>query len=305
MPTDSNGVYSLPAGYLATTGGTIAVTQHNPILEDIATALTARLPANGSKAMTAPLKHVDGTAAAPAMSFATATNLGLYKTANGLGVSVAGVKVAEFTSAGLASGVRYIGEIFDWTGSAAPALCVLPYGQTLSRTTYAELWTFAQAEIAAGSTLYNNGNGSTTFGILDCRGRVRAGKDNMGGSAASRLTGTSVSPDGNTLGANGGTQTHSLTLAQLPTGITSVNASQAISVTSTQNGIPSGQAGSSAPVTGGSRVVADWGAGVATLSQITSTGNNSISVTSNNTSGAAHPNVQPTIITNCALFAGV
>jgi hypothetical protein len=35
---------------------------------------------------------------------------------------------------------------------------------------------------------------------------VTAGKDDMGGSAASRLTGTSMSPNGTTLGASGGLQ---------------------------------------------------------------------------------------------------
>ena len=35
MPS-SNGVYSLPSGYLATTGTTIQVSQHNPIFEDVA-----------------------------------------------------------------------------------------------------------------------------------------------------------------------------------------------------------------------------------------------------------------------------
>jgi hypothetical protein len=42
MPS-SNGVYSLPAGYLAVTSSTIQVSQHNHPLEDIAAALTLRL----------------------------------------------------------------------------------------------------------------------------------------------------------------------------------------------------------------------------------------------------------------------
>lgn len=54
------------------------------------------------------------------------------------------------------------------------------FGQTLPRAAFPDLWTFAQAEIAAGNTLHANGNGTTTFGIPDMRGRVRAAKDNMG-----------------------------------------------------------------------------------------------------------------------------
>lgn len=84
-------------------------------------------------------------------------------------------------------------------GSTAPAGTLLCYGQAISRTAYAGLF-------AALSTTYGTGDGSTTFNLPDLRGRVVAGKDNMGGSAASRLTGTSMSPDGNTLGATGGFQ---------------------------------------------------------------------------------------------------
>jgi hypothetical protein len=52
MPTDSNGVYSLPPGYFVTAGQTIEPSQHNPPFEDVASALTARLPRNGSAPMT-------------------------------------------------------------------------------------------------------------------------------------------------------------------------------------------------------------------------------------------------------------
>src|SRR6185437_52892 len=110
---------------------------------------------------------------------------GFFKTANGIGVSVGGTKVAEFTAGGVS---RYLGELIPYTGLTAPALTVLPYGQTLSRTTYADLWAFAQTEIAAGSAFYTNGDGTTTFGIGDMRGRVPAGKDDMGGISAGRLT---------------------------------------------------------------------------------------------------------------------
>jgi microcystin-dependent protein len=232
-----------------------------------------------------------------------ATSTGIYKTANGLGFSVGGVQVAELVAGGFKTGGKLIGEVFDWTGTTAPALSVFPYGQTLSRTTYADLWAFAQTEIAAGNTLYNNGNGSTTFGIPDMRGRLRAAKDNMGGSAASRLTATTMTADGNTLGATGGAQTYALTLAQLPTGITA---------SGTATGI--GQSGAVIPtVASGAQFDLSFsGSGSGTHVPATAGGwsfnNNTLSgsasVTSNNTSGSAHPIIQPTIITNCALFAG-
>jgi microcystin-dependent protein len=64
-------------------------------------------------------------------------------------------------------------------------------------------------------TTYGVGDGSTTFNLPDLRGRVAAGLDNMGGSAASRLTNTVLSAS-NTLGASGGAQTHTLDGTQIP-----------------------------------------------------------------------------------------
>ena len=80
---------------------------------------------------------------------------------------------------------------------------VLPYGQCISRTTYATYF-------AAVSTRFGACDGTTTFAVPDLRGRAFAGLDNMGGSAASRLTGyTSV-------GVAGGAETVTLARANLP-----------------------------------------------------------------------------------------
>jgi hypothetical protein len=56
MPTDASGNYSLPPGYQAITGRTIEASQHNPPLEDIASALTSRVTRNGATVMTGPLQ---------------------------------------------------------------------------------------------------------------------------------------------------------------------------------------------------------------------------------------------------------
>lgn len=216
MPSDSNGVYSLPDGYLATTGATIQASQHNPPLEDLAASMSARLMRSGAAPMTGPVKVVDGSSGSPSVQFANATSTGLYKTTNGIGVSIGGALVAEFGSGGLTKGGKIIGETFGWTGSSAPAMCVLPYGQTLSRTTYADLWAFAQTEIAAGNTFYNNGNGTTTFGVGDLRGRAIAGNDSMGGTAAGRITVGNFGASPSTIGNSGGTETKTLTVVNLP-----------------------------------------------------------------------------------------
>jgi microcystin-dependent protein len=293
-------VYSLPSGYQAITGETIQASQHNPPLEDLASAMSARLMRSGVAPLTGPLKIVDGSVGSPAVKFSSDGTTGLYKTADGFGVSVGGDQVAEFTSDGI-SGVRFIGELIPYTGLTAQPRTVFPYGQTLSRTTYAALWAFAQIEISAGNSFYNNGNGTTTFGIGDCRGCVVAGKDDMGGTPANRLP-SSGAVDGTVLGYVGGTDRHTLSAAQIPS-ITS-SGSNSISVQSIQSGIPfsTSNTGSGQASTGTSNM--PYFAGSISISKIDSTGNNSISVASNNTSGQAHNNVQPTIVGNFLLFAG-
>jgi microcystin-dependent protein len=112
---------------------------------------------------------------------------------------------------GISSGIGAVGfvpvgVVVPFAGSTSPAGWELCYGQAISRTTYAGLFNTI-------GTTYGSGDGSTTFNVPDLRGRVSAGKDDMGGTAASRLTSTVLTAS-NTLGATGGTQTHTLTSAQ-------------------------------------------------------------------------------------------
>lgn len=101
------------------------------------------------------------------------------------------------------------GMLSPYAGTTEPAGWLLCYGQAVNRTTYAALFT------AIGTT-WGSGDGSTTFNLPDMRGRVPAGKDNMGGSAASRLTSGGSGVNGATLGAVGGSETHTLTVTQIP-----------------------------------------------------------------------------------------
>jgi len=103
-----------------------------------------------------------------------------------------------------------IGGMMPYLGSSAPnSSFVLPYGQAISRTTYASLFSLI-------STTFGTGDGSTTFNVIDMRGRVPVGQDNMGGSAASRVTTAGSSIDGTTIGANGGAQNVTLAQSALP-----------------------------------------------------------------------------------------
>lgn len=77
-------------------------------------------------------------------------------------------------------------------------------GAAISRTTYATLF-------ALFGTTYGAGDGSTTFNLPNLSGRVPAGRE----SAASLLTSTYFGGDSTVLGATGGSQSHTLTTAQL------------------------------------------------------------------------------------------
>lgn len=96
-------------------------------------------------------------------------------------------------------GIMPVGAVTDFAGSTTPTGWLLCAGQAVSRTTYADLFT----EIG---TTYGVGDGSTTFNLPDYRGRVGVGKDNMNGSAANRITNAICGIVGTTLGATGGSE---------------------------------------------------------------------------------------------------
>lgn len=185
-----------------------------------------------------------------------------------------------------------LGGIMWSTSPTAPnSNFVAPYGQCISTTTYAAYWV-QQGSPASGSCPGGQ------FAIIDMRGRVPAALDTLpGSSAANRLTssstgcGTAMTSAG-TVCANG-VEGSVIPLAQLPTGITSANTgSISLSVTSTVSNIDLGAGGFTAPANPGAV------SGVNGTGSVTSTGTIAIgnaAVTSNNTSGTARPNVQPTI----------
>lgn len=114
----------------------------------------------------------------------------------------------SFTALG-ASNSFAAGMLMPYAGSSAPTGWLLCYGQAISRTTYSDLY-------AVVGTTYGAGDGATTFNLPDLRGRVVAGKDDMGGVSANRLTNQTGGLDGDGLGNTGGSETHVLTTAQLP-----------------------------------------------------------------------------------------
>lgn len=116
-------------------------------------------------------------------------------------------------------------------------LCVIA-GTTVTSKTGTTVILSNPATVTINSTAtffpYGNGNGSTTFNVPDLRGYAVAGRDNMGGTAASRLTSLYFNTPG--LGATGGSQSHDVQLPQVlvATGVLSANSQATFTVSAVQ-----------------------------------------------------------------------
>jgi microcystin-dependent protein len=275
MPTDTGGTYSLPSGSAATTGTTILASEHNTPLNDIASALTARLPVDGSKGMSGVLKVADGTVATPSISLVSDATTGFFKKAAG---------VFGFSSAGTENGqLPYslvpTGAILPFAGSVAPSGWVWALGTAVSRTTYAALF-------AVIGTTYGAGDGSTTFNLPDLQGRVIAGYGSSG-----RLTTAGSGVNEATLGSAGGAQNKTIGQPNLPNVNFAISATSAAKVGSLDAyGI---QAGSTASVAASGGAI-----NVFTSSQFGSIGVTTTGTAASGGSGTALPVVQPTIVLN-------
>jgi len=169
-----------------------------------------------------------------------------------------------------------VGAVIDYSGPTAPEGFMFCAGQAISRIDFLDLFT------AIGTT-YGSGNGTTTFNLPDFRGRVLAGKDNMGGVSAGRIT-NAVNHGivGTSLGSSGGSQGHSLIEDELAVhdhGVTDAGHAHDYGV----------------PQAGGTGIAA--GAGFSSNTGITATAVSGL-IVNNAGMGTAHNNVQPTSITN-------
>jgi microcystin-dependent protein len=92
----------------------------------------------------------------------------------------------------------YVGETKEFYGTTVPRGWAWSNGQLLNRVNQGGLF-------AVVGTTHNAGDGSTTYGTPDKRGRASFGKNDMGGAADSaRITVPNSGVNGSTLGAVGG-----------------------------------------------------------------------------------------------------
>jgi hypothetical protein len=104
-------------------------------------------------------------------------------------------------------------------GGVVESIC-LPAGSLVVTKTASSVTFNNNATVSTSDTirffLYGNGNSTTTFNLPDLRGRAVAGRDNMGGTSANRLTTAFYGVSGDGTGAVGGSQSHTLITANLP-----------------------------------------------------------------------------------------
>ena len=171
------------------------------------------------------------------------------------------------------------GMAIPYRGSALPAGWLWEDGAQYSSAVYPDLYA------AIGSTYNTGGEASGWFRVPDKRGRADVGRDDMGGTAAGRVTVAGSGVNGATLGATGGSQTHTLTVAQMPQHNHNV----------TDPGHIHTSASNSLANSGGPQFAGYSGSGGATISTASATTGITIQ---NNGSGQAHPIMQPSLVCN-------
>jgi microcystin-dependent protein len=220
MPRNGSGTFTLAsAAFVPNT--TISSASVNADFSDIATGLTGSISSDGQTTVTGAIKFATGTAALPSITFTAQTTTGIYFPGTGkVGISTlggTGGAIFDGTAIGtgqtgnqfyLANGalINPVGTVQDYAGATAPTGWLLCDGSSKATATYPELFTVIG---------YAYGGAGASFSLPDCRGRFTAGRDDMGGSAANRITAAGSGITGTALGATGGSETVVLITANL------------------------------------------------------------------------------------------
>lgn len=282
MPRDANGNTNPLPGTIVATGDTILPSQHNPMVNDVYAMMTQSLSRDGQGGMRAPL----------AMNGFPVRNMGPATQPNDA------VPLSQFQAG------TPVGSVVDFAGVTPPNTWMLCFGQTIEVNAY--------PEFVAACYVGNSLNATAGFGyrttsqtdpsanrstsgqyivLPDLRGRVGAGKDDMGGAPSGRID--VLLGQQNIIGGTGGLSAYQLTIPDLPVH----NHGGKVSMGGVHQHV-----GASVP-TGGA------GSGPGLVQSVGNIGPASPTITTNPSdahdhtipdqgNGVAHLNVQPTIIFN-------
>jgi len=219
MPFNGSGTFTVINTFVPNT--TILSAAVNANFADIATGLSDCLTRDGQAGLTAALGITSGTVNAPGLKFNSEGGTGLYLAGTGqVGISIASAAGFLFSAPSTGSGSGIIGSngavlvpigtIIDYAGSTiTPPGWLFCNGQEISQTAFPQLF-------AILGTTWGTASTATAFVVPDLRGRACFGQDNMGGSAANRITNAVSGIVGTTIGAVGGAQSITITQASLP-----------------------------------------------------------------------------------------
>jgi microcystin-dependent protein len=221
---------SVAAAYVFTapSNGTTVTFSKSALLPANSTAVTATAGDNSTKI---------ATTAFVATSFAPLASPPLTGTPTAPTPASTDSSTKIATTAYVTSAIP-IGAVLPFAGSAAPAGWALCFGQNITRASAPLLNTL----LSAAGYPYGAGDGSTTMGLPDLRGRSAFGQDNMGGTAAGRLSNAATGGIvGTTLGAAGGEQAHTLGLNEMVNHTHQYGTSGSVQNTGGGNPLASGQ----------------------------------------------------------------
>jgi microcystin-dependent protein len=217
------------------------------------------------------------------------------------------ITAASSTITGIPVDLRNLG----LEGAVVEGLGVVP-GTTVASVTATTIVMSAAATNSTASAQvrifpHGNGDGATTFTLPDARDRASIGRGNMGGAAAGRVT--TVGPgqpgvDTSRLGRTGGVDRHTLTAAQIAAHTHPATGTAAEAGAHSHAYIGPEEAGTTAHPTGSGRVDPSNNITRGTEANGVHTHTLTISVSAN-TGGEAHPNLQPSRVTNKIIFTGV
>lgn len=301
MARQSNGNYLQPANTAAISSQSISSTAFNALITDIGTEITNSVDRGGRSAMTAALpmggQKITGMADPAASTDGATKNYVDTTTAAFFSTGDVKLTIKTVADAGwvLLTSPSFGNGTIGSSGSGAN-LRANADTQALFNLVFNN-YSDANAPLltsgGAATTRAAQTNAATAW-AANCRIQI--------GFFAGRALGIAGNPpdlpSNRNLGDHPGEETHTLTLTEIPTGITS-SGTNTINVNSSQftgvgGSIFSSNAGSG---TGFSFYLP----GGAALNVLPSTGNNAIGVASNNTSGGAHNNMQPTSFINAMI----
>lgn len=166
------------------------------------------------------------------------------------------------------------GVILPFAGTTAPTGWLICDGTAVSRTTYANLF-------AATGTTFGVGNGTTTFNLPDLRGRSV-----LGAGTGSGLTARAR-------GDTGGSETHQLTAAQMPS---HTHTGTTVAAGGHSHTFNKSADSSSGPA--GSNVASNNNTGAGTLATDAEPAHTHTFTTAGAGSDGSHPNMHPFVAVN-------